>query len=95
MKFVSVFLVAMIAMMLVVPALSECTKEGEACTSQTVCCGWNTATKHACQFKPPPSWDMSCENGQNLPTMGFRGINLVRSQVRKSLLSALNILEDN
>ena len=86
MKFVSVLLVAMIAMALVMPALA-CAGQAELC-NDVACCAPNTCVgtsgsrgKHWRDNQnkfcyPPP--DRSA-----------------RSQVRKSLLSALSMLEDN
>ena len=76
MKFVSVFLVAMIAMMLVVPAFA-CTANYENCESDNECCdGWE------------------CKQG-GLGKVCTRTFRAAKTQVRKSLLSALNMLEDN
>ena len=139
MKFVSVLLVAMIAMMLVVPALSDCIAHYLACSGEdccdvkygwsckfdeggkrdicmpaarsldlgdcvpeggscklggTKCCGWNEKTRHSCQYVTPvtPDWAQKCQNGEFNPHPQGRS---AMSQVRKSLLSALNMLEDN
>ena len=79
MKFVSILLVAMIAMMLVVPALgSECTLNGKPCGKTDTCCGADV-----CGYLH--------RQGYYCMAKSYAGYGLVR----KSLLSALNMLEDN
>ena len=76
MKFVSALLIAMIAMMLVVPALG-CEGVSGSCKWNSHCCSKNCVLRG--------------------PTQGFcrpkQKASL--SQVRKSLLSALVMIEDN
>ena len=87
MKFVSALLIAMIAMILVLPALGmNCAKANETCEFKR-CCGDNILARCITEFG---------SNGTGMMTKTcVLNKNFKPSQVRKSLLSALSMLEDH
>ena len=131
MKFVSALLVAMLAMVLVVPALGGCTENLESCTQNSDCCSglkcqaWNNGDNAGQSCRSKRNVDLgecakeyySCDRSNPVPCCGGwscapvgSSIGMVSSealeticwppstaltQVRKNLLSALTMLEDN
>ena len=85
MKFVSALLIAMIAMILVLPALG-CEQYGGDCHSSQDCCGIGSCMFREKYGKQNGINKAKCEDLLAKPNM---------SQVRRSLLSALSMLEDH
>ena len=117
MKFVSVLLVAMIAMMLVVPALGWCVNDHNSCSSNNCCTrGWSCQSQgegEGSMCLPVRSLDLEtcsannsscdddccdgwvCRTYRGNKTLCKPPLRSAMTQVRKNLLSALNMLEDN